>query len=159
MKKSISILVFIAFAFPIGYAQKVVQWKVKKLEKFISQPQEKILIVNFWATYCTPCLEEIPGLLRVMDSMKSVATLKFVSIDPKDSFPTAIKNYAHKQNIRSTMIWMNEKLTTYFFPKIHPDWHGAIPSTLFINFTTGYRKLVEGKMSEKEFLGEIEKTK
>ncbi len=151
-------MVLTFFALSFLQAQKVVKWKVKKLEHFISKAQDKILIVNFWATYCIPCLQEIPGLLHVMDTMSSSATLRFVSIDPKDSFPSAISHFAVKQNIKSRMIWMNVKPTTYFFPKIHHDWHGAIPSTLFINFATGYRKLVEGKMSEEEFLGEIEKT-
>ncbi len=159
MKKIFYFYFFLFFAINFLHAQKVVKWKVEKLERFVSKPQDKILIVNFWATYCTPCLQEIPGLLHVMDSMSSVATLRFVSIDPRDSFPIAISKYAAKQNIKSTMIWMNEKPTTYFFPKVHPDWHGAIPSTLFINFATGYCKLVEGKMSEEEFLREIEKAK
>lgn len=140
-------------------AQYVVKWDVQKLQDFIATKQDKVLIINFWATYCLPCLQEIPGLVKVSKEVKDVAEVRFVSIDPKDSFPSAIRKFAVKQNITSPMIWLNVKPTTYFFPKISNQWKGAIPSTLFINYETGYRKVVEGKMSEEEFLKEIMKAK
>ena len=45
-------------------------------EKTISSSENKILLLNFWATWCAPCIKEIPELIELKKSLK--ITLKFI---------------------------------------------------------------------------------
>ena len=151
---------FIVFVLSTGFAvngQGIPSWKATDLQNYIGH-SDSILVINFWATFCKPCVGEIPYYQSITDKYKSQKVkLMLVSLDLKESFPDKIKSFASKHNFYKQIVWLNETDADYFCPKIDKNWSGALPTTLFVNTKTGYRKLIEQQLNEKEFEAELVK--
>ena len=113
------------------------------------------MIVNFWATFCIPCIEEIPYFQALVKKHeKDSVKLLLVSLDLKDDYKK-IKPFAAKRKFTAPIVWLNESNADYFCPKVDAKWSGAIPATLFINNITGYRKFYEEQIPEATLEKEI----
>ena len=146
----------VAFFF-IGFfakSQTVISCTLTELEKTMSSNDTKLLVVNFWATYCKPCVEEIPDLIRVCNKQKNVKLL-LVSLDDKSMFPKKLNRFVKKHHFKTNLLWLNETDANYFCPKIEPSWNGTIPATLIIDRKKGKRMFVESEMSAEEMLGRL----
>ena len=151
--KLILFLLFLQLANVQG--QEIKSVKITDIEKIIAESKTP-LIINMWATWCLPCIEELPYFQKeVAEHSKDSLQLILVSLDFKESFPSGIVKFMNKRKITAPVVWLDETNADYFCPKIDAKWSGAIPATLFINNKTGYRKFVEGKISPEQLKKEI----
>lgn len=151
------LIIFLLFIPGFIFGQEIRSVKAVDLEKIIAESQSP-LIINFWATWCKPCIEEIPYFLEeIKDNNSPGDTLKLllISLDFKEAFPDHISTFAKKRKINAPIAWLDETNADYFCPRIDTKWSGAIPATLFINNKTGYRKFVEEQISHKQLKKEI----
>jgi thiol-disulfide isomerase/thioredoxin len=153
--KAILIIVFLFVAANMN-AQQVRSVKATELERTIKESKTP-LIVNFWATFCVPCLQEIPYFQELAEKYKPKGvSILFVSLDLQKAYPDSIIKTAGKHNIFEPIVWLNETNADYFCPKIDSSWTGGMPSSLFVNNATGYHKFFEEPLSkdglEKEIL-------
>lgn len=154
MKRFFLFLTIIIFATHAD-AQQVLRVKATDVEKIIAESKTP-LIVNMWATWCVPCIEELPYFLEELkDHKKDGLQLILVSLDFKESFPETINKFIDKRKIKTTVLWLDETDADYFCPRIDPKWSGAIPATLFINNKKSYRKFIEEQISHDELKKEI----
>ncbi len=138
-----------------GVAQTIRKVKVTELETIIAESKTP-LIINFWATFCKPCIEEMPYLLEQVDQHKEDSLrLILVSLDLEDSYPNKIQAFVKRRQIHAPVVWLDEFNADYFCPRIDPAWTGAIPTTLFVNLKKGKRKLVEEQLSPERLKKEI----
>ncbi len=134
--------------------QAIKKIKITELEKTIRESKTP-LIVSFWATYCKPCIAEIPYMQKaVKDHVKDGVKLLLVSLDLKEDY-RKIKSFAAKRKFTAPIVWLDETNADYFCPKVDNAWSGALPATLFINNNTGYRKLYEEQIKEEKLEKEI----
>ncbi len=134
----------------IAESQEVRSIKITELEKIIAESKTP-LIVNMWATWCKPCIEEIPYFLSEVKAHKQDSVqLLLVSLDFKEAFPAAISAFAKKRKFNLPVFWLDETNADYFCPKLDPKWSGAIPASLFVNNKTGYRQFVEEQLTHEE---------
>ncbi len=138
------------------FAQKIKKLSITELESYIRE-SKKPLVVNFWATFCKPCVEEIPYIQHTIEKKhhKEIELL-LVSLDLPGYSPSKIASFANKKKFTSRIIWLNETNSDVFCPKIDSSWTGVIPASLFINNQTGYRKFFEKQLTEKEVVNELE---
>ena len=138
-------------------SQAIPSWKVTDLQNYITN-SDSVLVVSFWATFCKPCLEELPYIQSISKKMKGAGVkLLLVSLDLPEAFPKAISSFAKTNNYTAPVVWLNETNADYFCPKVDKAWSGAIPTTLIINKRTGYRKLIEEQVSPERFETELKK--
>jgi thiol-disulfide isomerase/thioredoxin len=138
-----------------SHTQEVRKLKISEVEKMINEAKEP-LIVNFWATFCKPCMEEIPYFQAMQVKYKTQGLkIIFVSLDMQDDYPGKVNSFVKKKKMSS--YWLDETNADYFCPKIDQSWSGAIPASLFINNLQGYRKFVEEAMNEKSLEEEIDR--
>jgi thiol-disulfide isomerase/thioredoxin len=138
-------------------AQEIPKWKINDVEKYINGSSSDVVIVNMWATFCKPCVAELPAFIKITDQYKKDnVTLLLVSLDLPSFYPKKIAAFAKKHKFKSNIVWLDETNADYFCPKIDKSWSGSIPATLIVNTKTGYRKFVEEEMSAAVFEKELQ---
>jgi len=129
---------------------------VETLEKIIHDRNPGILVINFWATWCRPCLEELPYFeaLRENPSFSQVEVI-LVSLDFVSDLETRVFNFIEKRKIESTVLLLDNTDYNSWIDKVDPSWSGAIPATLIINGPTGERLFLEKQFEEGELEAEL----
>jgi thiol-disulfide isomerase/thioredoxin len=131
-------------------AQDVKKIKITDLEKTIAESKTP-LVVSFWATFCVPCLEEIPHLQEVVKKYKADSIqLLLVSLDLEEYYPKKLRDFAAKRKFSAPVLWLDEYNADYFCPKVDTAWSGAIPATLMVNNKTGARQFFEEQLSREK---------
>lgn len=157
MKKVIVVLVISLAATVSAGAQGVLRVKISDLEKTIRDSRTP-LVVNFWATFCQPCIEELPHFVSAIEKhTKDSVRLLLVSLDLEDAYPDHIRKFAEKRKWDVPIVWLDETNADYFCPRIDSTWTGSIPATLFVNNQTGYRKFYEQPLPAADFDAAVER--
>lgn len=137
-----------------SFAQPIAKWKIGELENYIKQ-SSKPVIVNFWATFCKPCVAEIPYFQKLVKKYeKEGIELLLVSLDLKEAY-AKIPAFAAKYKFNSKIVYLDETNADLFCPKIDEKWSGAIPASLLVNNKSGYKKFFEEQIPEKKLEEEI----
>ncbi|HVM88769.1 MAG TPA: TlpA disulfide reductase family protein [Puia sp.] len=128
--------------------QGIKKIKISVLEEYIKKSDHP-LIINFWATFCSPCVKEIPYLEKIVaENKESNVELLLVSLDANSLYPAKIAAFIKEKRYTSLVWWLDENNADYFCQKIDKNWSGGIPSTLFVNNQTHYRKFFERQLTE-----------
>lgn len=106
-------------------------YKTEDLLKRISHP-DTVYVVNFWATWCKPCIQELPAFdsLQTETGQQNVKVL-LVTLDFKEDLLTKTNPFLKKRGMRSECVLLDEVNGNEFIDRIDPQWSGAIPATLF----------------------------
>src|SRR3970282_302300 len=122
--------------------------KLPELQKIIEAPSEQIKVVNFWATWCAPCIKEIP-LFEELNAERNDVKVFLVSLDlDLDPNPAKVYRFMERRGIESTVLLLNEKDPNTWIDEIDPDWSGALPATLIVNGSTGERIFIERQLQD-----------
>jgi thiol-disulfide isomerase/thioredoxin len=119
---------------------------------FISQVKnnksDTIYVINFWATWCKPCVEELPYFeqLQKKYSNSNVKVL-LVSNDFKKQIDSRLKPFIKSKNIKSEVLFMNETNPNNWIDKVESKWSGAIPATLIICGKKNFNYFKEGEIT------------
>ncbi len=151
MKVILISLIIVASNISLALSQEVgevTKISFTQLEKEIAKPSDKIKIINFWATWCKPCVAEMPHFEEVSLINKGDVELYFVSLDFPEEL-NKVKSFQQKKKLSAEIILLDETNYDYFMPKISKEWTGAIPATLFVD-TEGNRYFYEQPFSKKE---------
>ena len=125
--------------------------KFDALQAIIESNNQEISVINFWATWCKPCVKELPYLVGLEQERDNVS-ITLVSLDFADEFDQKVIPFVEKQGISSDVILLDELDYNSWIDQVDSTWTGAIPATLVINHKTGQRKFIEKELKE----GEIE---
>jgi thiol-disulfide isomerase/thioredoxin len=144
------VLCFVAQASMAQHAELV---SLEKLQTLIAAKEDPIQVINFWATWCAPCVKEIP-LLEKLNQDRSDVGVTLVSMDyDLDPNPEKVYKFISRKNIRSKVVILNAGDPNSWISTIDKKWSGALPATLVVNSVTGKRKFWERELHE----GDLEK--
>lgn len=103
------------------------------LEDYLKTREEKVLVVNFWATWCKPCVEELPHFEALEDRYADQGVkVVLVSLDFPNKAEEQLLPFIDRNNVKSQVVLLNDPKQNTWIPKVDPEWSGAIPATLII---------------------------
>jgi thiol-disulfide isomerase/thioredoxin len=144
-------LMFLAYSSASG--QQADQIRLKNLQQLINTSSDKVQVINFWATWCAPCIKEIPFFEKLNQENKAVE-VTLVSMDyDLDPNPEKVYRFISRKKLASKVVILAERNPNDWIDKIDKTWSGALPATLIVNTQTGKRKFVQKELHE----GELEK--
>lgn len=113
--------------------------KFEELEKALVKENDTLYVINFWATWCAPCVKELPYFESYNNEVKDQKIkVILVSLDFKKQIDSHLKPFLKKKNFNSQVVLLNDKDYNSWLTKVDDEWSGAIPATLLIK---GNRRL------------------
>ncbi len=134
-------------------AQQAEIVKLGQLQEFIQSKSDHIKVINFWATWCAPCIKELP-LFEKLGQERTDVKVTLVSLDlDLDPNPEKVHKFVARKKLQSKVLILDENDPNAYINQIDKNWSGALPATIIINGKTGQRKFVGKELHE----GELEK--
>ena len=160
IKKNIhkALLFFCMMAFTSVSAQKPTVYKINELLNRINNDSDTTYVVNFWATWCKPCVAELPEFeklhLDAKDNNKKTKVL-LVSMDFVEELDKKLKDFLAKNKYTCEIVLLDEINGNNFINKISEKWSGAIPATLIVKPKPQGNEFIEGKVTVECLLAAI----
>ena len=144
-------LLFVLFPLLLN-AQTVPSLSYTELKPLLNQRGDKIYVVNFWATWCAPCIKELP-YFEVLNQREDVEVL-LVSLDFPKHKESRLLPFIKKNKLQSKVVLLDDANENYWINDIHPNWSGAIPATIVYN--RHKRDFYERSFTQNELLNLVE---
>lgn len=146
-KRALFIAVIILFAGSVN-AQGVNLLKINQLESRMKKGGDTVYVVNFWATWCAPCIAELPHFEKLQVEYKDQPLrVLLVSLDSKSKLEKVVIPFVKRNKLQAEVFLLNESNEQEYIDRISKEWSGALPATLIYN-----RKKNVRSFYEKEFI-------
>ena len=132
MKKILTLFAFLIILFN-SYSQEIKVVKIDDLKKIYSVSNDTTYVINFFASWCGPCMMEIPVLNKFYTEHKNTTTqLIFVSLD-NPAYIKKMPKLISRMKIEASVYLLNESSDFSWLPQIDKRWQGSIPATMVVN--------------------------
>jgi thiol-disulfide isomerase/thioredoxin len=135
-----------------SFAQEAEVIKFDKLHSLLEEKGEQVHIINFWSTWCAPCVKELPLFEALNAKNDPRVKVTLISLDFAEEI-NKVNAFISRRKMKSKVFLLDEIDYNSWIDRVEGSWGGAIPATLFINQQTGQRKFVDRELKE----GELEK--
>ncbi|PZX43128.1 AhpC/TSA family protein [Nonlabens dokdonensis] len=115
---------------PISKVEKMGQ---EGLRQTVQPSKEKIKVINFWATWCAPCVEELPHFEDLGSRYQDKIEVILISLDEAQKIDTAVQPFLEENKIKSTVLLLDDPYAAEWIPVVDEHWDGAIPVTLIVS--------------------------
>lgn len=104
------------------------------LEPMLQTDSDTTYVVNFWATWCAPCIKELPYFQKIHEKFSGAKVkVVLVSLDFEKQIESRLVPFLEKNKLKPDVIVLSDPASNTWINKVDPSWSGAIPATLFIN--------------------------
>lgn len=142
-------LIYSLFFASTGFSQNAETIQLEGLKELMSAKTDKIQIINFWATWCGPCVKELPLFEKLHAAGRDNIKVTLVSLDlDLDPDPGKVYKFIARRNLRAEVLLLDAPDPNSWINQIDRAWTGALPATLIINQKTGKRKFIGNELSE-----------
>ena len=97
-------------------------------EKGILKDDNTTYVINFWATWCAPCVKELPYFEKLHRENNDVKVI-LVSLDSKKDLDNKLIPFLKRKKITATVVHLTDKDYNNWLPKVDANWSGSIPAT------------------------------
>lgn len=128
------ILSFFLFAMAMPVFPQIPVMNFSEFEPNLHKSNDTTYVINFWATWCKPCVDELPAFeeLNRKYSDKPVKVL-LVSMDFVRNLESRVIPFIAANNLKSEIILLNDPKSHQWIDKVSPEWSGSIPATVIYN--------------------------
>lgn len=113
---------------------KVGVYSYEAFKPFLNADNDTTYVVNFWATWCKPCVEELPHFEQLYQEYKDKKVrLILVSLDFEKQLKTSLLPFIKENKLQGEVVVLQQKGMDIWIDKINPTWSGSIPATIIYN--------------------------
>ncbi len=136
------------------HAQKTVPMiDYMQLQNRLQSGRDTTFVINFWATWCAPCVKELPDFEKLQANFKNQKIkVLLVSMDSPSELEKSVIPFVKKKKFKSETLLMNEPDQQAFIDKVDKNWQGSIPATIFVNTQKNIRSFNERSYTYDELL-------
>ena len=110
---------------------KVASYNYEGLEVFLKKKNDTIYVINFWATWCAPCIKELPHFENIgKQYAKDKIKIILVSLDFPKKVVSNLIPYIKRKQLQSEVIHLDDPDANSWIEKVNETWSGAIPATI-----------------------------
>lgn len=136
------------------FAEGLTEASVSQVIDYVNQSGAKVILLNVWASWCAPCIEEIPTLLQMQEDYRSLGfELVFFSADNK-SDEDEVRQFLLENKLQRS--FFRGKNSQQEIEQLYPNWSGALPVSVLYDQSRQVSRRWMGTVSEAEFREEIE---
>ena len=136
--------------------QSAISIKLLQLDKLINQQDDTTYIINFWATWCKPCIHELPYFRNVEANHKEEKIrFIYISLNFKRELDSVLNKFLKMNSFNSVVYLIDEPDYNQWIEKVDIHWQGNIPATLIYNSSKNKRSFFNRELDEKELSSEI----
>ena len=127
----------------------------EELKPWLNKTDDNTYVVNFWATWCAPCIKELPYFEQINKdyNSKNVEVI-LVSLDFPSMKESRLIPYVKNKNLQSTVLHLDDVNEQFWISDIDKNWSGAIPATLIYN--KDKRQFYEQSFTQEELEKEVQ---
>jgi thiol-disulfide isomerase/thioredoxin len=123
-------------------------------EHILHQKNDTVYVVNFWATWCVPCIKELPEFEKLNTNYKDrKLKVLLVSLDMEKDYERRLLPFIDSKGLRSHVVMLDDPRSNRWIPKVSANWSGAIPATLI--YKNKLRKFYEQTFTYEELEAEV----
>ncbi|MCU0443616.1 MAG: TlpA family protein disulfide reductase [Microscillaceae bacterium] len=152
MKKTFFLALLLGLLAQGAHSQTIQTIKIKDLVSHLQKNDDTLRVVNLWATWCAPCVKELPYFEQAHQHFKN-QKVKIILTAIEDELPK-VQAFAQKRKLQSTLLFLDEDNANDWIPQIEKNWQGEIPVTLFVK--QGKREFHSGDFTAEELMTQIE---
>lgn len=118
-------------ASPVTDSLRVRVLNYDQLKPMLHYDNDTTYVVNFWATWCSPCVQELPYFVA-LDSVYETHPFRLilVSLDFKKDYIRKLEPFVAEKGLKPFVVVLEDNRANYWIDDIDPSWSGSIPATL-----------------------------
>ncbi len=126
------VIIWLLSSFTVEHQPRVLSFN--DFEPHLYFSNDTTYLVNFWASWCTPCVDELPAFEKIAEEFKDdKVKVLLVSLDFPKQIESRLIPFIKRNDIQSEVVVLNDPDANKWINSVNPDWSGSIPATLMYN--------------------------
>lgn len=139
---------------------QVKEVQFKGLKQYMQKSNDTLYVINFWATWCKPCVAELPDFEKINKKFRNEPVqVILVSLDFSKNLESDVIPFVKKRNLSSRVLFLHQPRGDDWMNAISPNWSGAIPATLFIKNAGEQKAFYEEKLGYQKIYKTVQRLK
>jgi len=114
-----------------GQTQEIPILDFEAFQTYLQKENDTIYVINFWATWCKPCVEELPFLEQLnRDEFANPISVVLVSLDFPEQMDTRLIPFLNEHSVQSRVVVLDDPDANAWIDQVDPQWSGALPATI-----------------------------
>ncbi len=129
--------------------ERVEVYTFEQLNDWLTRQDDTLYVINFWATWCAPCVKEIPDFEKIHAQYhKDKVKVLYVSLDFPAQINSRVIPFINRLKMQGEVVLLDDPDSNRWIPQVSESWSGAIPATLI--YGRGFREFYEKEMNYDE---------
>ncbi len=134
-----------------GMRAQIPVYDFEAFEHLLQKDNDTTYVINFWATWCVPCVKELPDFEKVNATYKHEKfKMILVNLDFRRDLERRVLPFIDNHGLNSKVVMLSDPNSNEWIPKVNLSWTGAIPATVIYNASKKYYSFHEGSYTYDE---------